>query len=581
MPTVLSDDRMKWWRESRFGLFIHWGIYSLLGRGEWVMYNERVPVREYEKLAGQFNPVKFNAEEWVKLAAEAGMKYIVITAKHHDGFSMFKSEVSSFNIVDATPFKRDIMAELAEACRQAGIKLCFYYSHVREWRHPQAQSLEASDWNHFGNYGNFWDYPDECRKNLQCYIDEFDKPQLRELLTQYGPVGGIWFDTPSLIRPEQARDLVAFVKQLQPDCLVNSRVGEHVEVDYYNFGDCEIPAHGGGVDWETPMTICDYWGYNALPGNQYRQTKDIVRHLTEIASLGGNYLLNVGPDALGVVPSEAQERLREVGTWLKRNGEAVYGTRGSPFAVRPSWGRITAGDHRLYLHLYDWRPELVLTGLKADLRIVKAYLLADPARSIDWALTPCRIPGYNRLTVKLPGTAPDANNSVLALETAGEIGTELQLLEDAAGEIILPASMATLESKKGVPEIKVGFNGVTKDWLREDDWLSWQFLLETAGDFAVELTLKKGFYGLWDWGKSFELELEFDGRSVIAMNIVNDIQGDPHQEKTLTMGMLKLTEHGSHRLALKAHRITPFNRQGVTAFALRLIPALKPDNHLT
>ena len=195
---------LEWFRQARFGMFIHWGIFSLLEAGEWVMYQRQIPVKEYEKLAERFNPVAFDADEWVSIAKRAGMKYIVITAKHHDGFSMFKTDVSGFNVVDATPFGRDPMRELCEACRRQGLRLGFYYSHVREWRHPMAQSFEVQGRpDRLGNYGNFWDYPNENFKNLQKYIDEFDLPQLRELLTQYGDILTIWFDTPSMISPAQ------------------------------------------------------------------------------------------------------------------------------------------------------------------------------------------------------------------------------------------------------------------------------------------------------------------------------------------------------------------------------------------
>ena len=282
-----NNQKMSWWRESRFGMFIHWGLYSVMAKGEWVMYIDRIPVKEYEKLAGEFNPEQFDAQEWVKLAKATGMKYIVFTTKHHDGFSMFQTKVDSYNIVDGTPFKRDVVSELAKACEEHGIRLCFYYSHVREWHHPHAQSLEMISPAMYGNFGNFWDYTDENKKNLQVYIDEFDMPQLKELLTQYGPVGIIWFDTSSLIRPDQAQELIDWVRSLQPDCLVNSRVGHGADFDYYSLGDDQVPDFNKGVDFETPMTICDFWGYNTMPGNRYRDVLEMIRQLVDIVSLGG------------------------------------------------------------------------------------------------------------------------------------------------------------------------------------------------------------------------------------------------------------------------------------------------------
>ncbi|MDR1905046.1 MAG: alpha-L-fucosidase, partial [Treponema sp.] len=351
------------WQEMKFGLFIHWGIYSLLERGEWVMYSERIPVAEYEKLAGRFNPVNYNPREWVRIARDAGMRYIVITAKHHDGFSMFKTGVSPFNITDAAPYKRDVMAELAEACREGGIKLGFYYSHVREWRHPMAQSFELQgDTNKVGNYGNFWDYPEECRKNLQVYIDEFDIPQIKELLTQYGDILTIWFDTPSLIRPDQAAALRDTVYELQPACLVNSRLCDYLETDYRSSGDNEIPAVPSNEPWETCMTMGHAWGYTT--DGYFGEAREMIRSLADVVSKGGNLLLNVGPSPLGEIPQGAQAELAKLGAWFRKNGEAIYGTSPSPFKQQPSWGKVTRKGNTLYLFIYDQsRKDIGLSGL--------------------------------------------------------------------------------------------------------------------------------------------------------------------------------------------------------------------------
>ncbi len=227
------EKRLQWWRDARFGMFIHWGLYAvpagewkgkqIPGIGEWIMNRARIPVDEYEQLATQFNPVNFNAEEWVRVAKDAGMKYITITAKHHDGFAMFGSKASRYNIVDATPFHRDPLKELAAACQKAGIKLCFYYSQTQDWHEPDAD-------------GNTWDFPDESKKDFAKYLKEKAIPQVRELLTNYGPIGMIWFDTPRKITKEQSEELAALVHQLQPQCLVNGRVG-HNAGDYDSAGD--------------------------------------------------------------------------------------------------------------------------------------------------------------------------------------------------------------------------------------------------------------------------------------------------------------------------------------------------------
>jgi alpha-L-fucosidase len=563
-----NSEKKAWWSESRFGMFIHWGIYSLKAKGEWVMYQDRIPVKEYEKLAGEFNPVLFDAEEWVLLAKNAGMKYIVITAKHHDGFSMFKTEVSPYNIVDGTPFGRDVMDELALACRKHGLRLCFYYSHVREWRHPHAQSLEASSPSRYGNYGNFWDYPEECKKNLQIYLDEFDKPQLRELLTQYGPIGIIWFDTPSLIRPDQAQEMIDLVRELQPDCLINSRVGDSVDSDYFSLGDCEIPGFGTGVDWETPMTICDAWGYNDKPDNRYRDVRELVHQLVDIASLGGNYLLNVGPDSLGVIPGEAQERLKGLGEWMKTNSESIYASKASPFPIKPSWGRITAKDDRLYLHVYEWNEVIALTGIKSKIAAVK--LLADPGRSIKWSQEPCGMLGYDRLVIHLPGDAPDDNASVLMVQFEDKMQVETRIIEDDSGCIEFPACLSSIHSSDECPRMTVNITGIVKNWSSTSDWLSWEFLCAHPGEYDVMVSLSSNFWGLWDFGHKIDIEC---GENVNHLLIEDTgVPTTGYQQRTYSAGTVSVDSEGQHRISIKATSLSCTNGQGFQLSSVRLQP---------
>ncbi|HEV7214974.1 MAG TPA: alpha-L-fucosidase, partial [Chloroflexota bacterium] len=253
-----NDPRLKWFRDAKFGLFIHWGLYALpagtwkgqpiAGIGEWIMKRAQIPVTEYEQLAKQFNPVKFNAAEWVALAKAAGQQYIVITSKHHDGFAMYHSQVSDYNIFDATPFKRDPLKELADECGKQGVKLGFYYSQTQDWRHPNGD-------------GNDWDYVEE-QKDFDGYVQQYVKAQVRELLTGYGPVCLIWFDTPKRMTVEQSHELADLVHELQPDCLVSGRIGNAVG-DYAEAGDNRIPAGAVHEDWETPATLNDTWGFKS------------------------------------------------------------------------------------------------------------------------------------------------------------------------------------------------------------------------------------------------------------------------------------------------------------------------------
>ncbi|HEX9816769.1 MAG TPA: alpha-L-fucosidase [Candidatus Thermoplasmatota archaeon] len=325
--------RLEWFRHDKFGLFIHWGLYAIPagswkgerspGIGEWVMHRMKVPVAEYEQLAKQFNPVQFDADAWAQLAADAGMKYVVITSKHHDGFALFKSSVSSFNVVDATPFGRDVIKELSEACARRGLRFGVYYS-------------QSQDWHERGGAGNDWDFPSNDVKDkdgsFDAYLQGKVEPQLREILGNYGPMCLIWFDTPQLMRDEhqhrRGQRLTDIVRTMQPACLIDGRLGK--AGDYMSTGDNAIPPKASDEAWEVPATINQTWGYRTDDHN-WKSPAEMVFKLVDVVSKGGNYLLNVGPTAEGIIPQPSQDNLRAVGEWLKVNSEAIYGADRSPF----------------------------------------------------------------------------------------------------------------------------------------------------------------------------------------------------------------------------------------------------------
>jgi alpha-L-fucosidase len=427
-----QDQKMKWFREAKFGLFIHWGLYAvpagtwkgkqIPGIGEWIMNRAKIPVKEYEQLAGQFNPVKFKAEQWVQLAEDAGMKYIVITSKHHDGFAMFGSKVSKYNIVDATPFNRDPLKELAAACARHGIRFGFYYSQSQDWHEP-------------GGAGNTWDFPSDAEKSKSGTYDEYlrqkAEPQVRELLTGYGPVCLIWFDTARMMDVNgRAQRFLDIVHTLQPACLVDGRLG--TKGDYRSMGDNRIPNEVVHEDWEVPATLNNTWGYKSYDNN-WKSPEDLTFKLVDIVSKGGNYLLNVGPTAEGVIPQPSQDNLRTVGRWLKVNGEAIYGAgptpfgeelgtpdptrkdrRGNPaFKAATDW-RCTTKPGRLYIHLFKW-PTGSFELPPIQQKVTGAYLLADPHKK---ALTVKQEGG--RWSIALPQTAPDKTDSVLVLKITAQ-----------------------------------------------------------------------------------------------------------------------------------------------------------------
>lgn len=314
----------EWFKEAQFGMMIHWGLYSLIagewqGRrmpyiGEWAQQYFRIPNAEYGKLAEIFNPIYFNAEEWVKLAKEAGMQYMVFTSKHHDGFAMYHSKVSKYNIVDATPFKRDVVGELAEACYTHGLKFGLYYSQDLDWNHPDGGGyLTGKTWcDNSAWWTNNWDFPDKDAKDYSRCFEEKIKPQVQEILTGYGDLCLIWFDVPFTISPAQTDELYRFVKHYQPDCLINSRIGNGYG-DYTSAGDNEIPDDDkGDMLFETPATLNDTWGYKSFDNN-WKSAEEILRIKNHLKERGANYLLNVGPDYLGRIPAPSVDILREVG----------------------------------------------------------------------------------------------------------------------------------------------------------------------------------------------------------------------------------------------------------------------------
>jgi alpha-L-fucosidase len=458
-----ETDPMAWWREARFGLFIHWGLYAIPAGewngvttyAEWIRTNAQIPLEIYDQFVNQFNPVKFDAEAWVRMAKGAGMKYIVITSKHHDGFCLFDSKYTDFDVM-STPFQRDIMRELADAAHAAGIQICWYHS-IMDWHHPDY--LPRRDWevNRSSEGADF--------ERFVIYL----KNQLEELVNNYGDIGVLWFDGEweETWTPDRGWEIYRYLKAMDPDLIINNRVGKgRAGMSGYtqkgefagDFGtpEQEIPATGWpGVDWETCMTMNDHWGWNKYDHN-WKSCEDLLRKLADIASKGGNFLLNVGPRPDGTFPDEAVERLSAMGAWMEKNGESITGTQASPFPSLP-WGRCTQkavpDGSRLYLHVFEWPAsgQLRIPGISNNAS--SAYLLSAPESELN-------VTRYgDALIISVPQNAPDSVNTVVVLDLKGKPDIHVPPRIEADTPVFIDSLDIRLTSDRENIEIRYTLDG--------------------------------------------------------------------------------------------------------------------------
>jgi alpha-L-fucosidase len=489
------EERMQWWREAKFGMFVHWGLYSK-PEGEWkgkvvngyaehLMRKEKISRAAYLELAHEFNPLKFNAEEWILNAKKAGMHYFIVTAKHHDGFALFDSGVSDFDIIDQTPFKRDAMAELAAAAKKYGMKFGFYYSHAFDWEHPDAP---GNDWEYKNPGGdqliggaNWFDNHPEWLPKAVKYVDQKVIPQIKELINKYHP-DILWFDTPHKLPLSENLRILQAIRETDPNIVVNGRLARSASGnfgDYQNTGDRPAELRTVDGDWEAIPTTNESYGYSKHD-NSHKPAKFFIRLLANAASRGGNILLNIGPKGDGSFDQKDSRILDSIGVWLQQNAAAVFGTERSTLPI-PGWGVATQKDRTVYLHVFDWPKDgkLLFGGLKTEVR--SAYLLADDAKK---KLNVKRL-NSSDVRIDVPELSPDDSDAVVVLELNAPVKAEGPRLLSSQNTNRLLSFDALLHGKA------FGFGDGKTDRYFVDGWkaatqfFSWDFKTLQASKYKV------------------------------------------------------------------------------------------------
>jgi alpha-L-fucosidase len=584
---------LDWWKNAKFGMFMHWGISAHAGGywngvehpglSEWIQSQAKIPHREYAaQLCPNFNPQSFNAQKIIGLAKSAGMKYFVVTAKHHDGFAMYDSKYSDFTITKATPFHRDPLKELADACKDQDIKFCIYYSQELDWEHP-----------HGG--GNNWDKPSE-EKDFGIYFEEKCKPQVRELLTNYGDIGLIWFDMGSGFSSDYALELKTLVKNLQPSCLVNARIGAGYG-DYGNLGDNQVPYAPLEGGWECPATMNNNWGYK-INDDHWKSSSDIIRVLSDLSSKEVNYLLNIGPDQNGEVPQSSVKILNDISNWMQKNHPSIYSTKSLMLPQEYSWGRLSTKENFLYLTFYEQVEQpFVFNGLINVVKQVKC--LSQPSTDISFEQQ--HLQGdITQLKIDTSSALKDEEVSVFEIECDADIKISRDLFPDSHGELRLTAfaanyhdeysgerksrqnsdyiNIAAIEAEK-VNECDLhkdfmcGISGTTINWFHEEDWLSWSFHSLETKDYEAKLISISPKYK--KWSGDHHIEISIDGhkqRHDIKKNAQLQTPGQMHYEVIQSdIGRFKL-EKGNHNMELRTISINENSENGLCLQAVILMP---------
>jgi alpha-L-fucosidase len=552
---------MAWYREAKFGMFVHWGVYSALGgywqgkkvdsMGEWIMCMGKIPIHDYLQFAKtSFNPVKFNANTWADIIQDAGMKYLVVTAKHHDGFAMYNSKASPNNIVAETPYGRDPLKDLVKACGDRNIQLGFYYSQSLDWINGGAITTHP------------WD-PSMANLDQDYYVETIVLPQLKELLTQYQPAPKVlWWDWGSLLKGHNNNATIYNeVRELDPSVILNSRLqGMPSDFEVKESG---IPFHaptdrGAKKDWETCMTLNGTWGYRSDDTN-WKSTETLLRMLCDVNSKGGNFLLNIGPDGLGQIPDACVERLKAMGGWIKKNGEAIYGSESGPFANSFTWGRVGKKGGVYNLFVWQWpsngRIDVPLSGT-----VQSVSILGYPGLTVSTKSNPVGI------EVALPAKKPDESIVTIALHFNGEPTVLPYVIQpDTEGTIVLTASECDLTASD-TQSTSLTFDEprLLRDWRKANFGAFWTANIPREGNYAVTAIYANDRSKA---GSPFKIMI---GSAVLE----GTTQPSAHGEKVqpFDLGMIKVTQKGPLKVMIQPTSIARDTFMTLQEIRLKPVP---------
>lgn len=539
--------RMQWWKDAKYGMFIHFGLYSILGGeyngqvtpkiAEWIQNTLKIPLVEYKKLMQQFDPTAFNADDWVRTAKEAGMKYIVVTSKHHEGFALFDSKVSDYNVMN-TPFKRDIIKELKEACHKQGLKFGLYYSHLIDWENPNDYIGDGK----LRERMNTVDF-DPNKMDRSKYLKEKSFPQLKELLTNYGDIDILWFDMGKGLNNDEIRQFVKIAKELQPNIIISSRIGDEVAptsinkdmyFDFFTPSDNYFTGDQLAIPFEMAGTTNTSWGYRK-DDHEWRKPNFILSSLIASASRNGNYILNVGPMPNGLMPEEPVKNLKIAGQWLKENGESVYSTTPSPFPWNYNWGYVTQKPNNIYLNIFNWpeNNEIELNGILS--KVDKIHVLGS-STNIDFKQE------ERFLTINLTGVEKKEIATPLVVE-----------YKDAVLKIDHTISQGVHND--------IRLDRITSTYLKDESLSSWEFKVNTPGKFKIKIiSNEKGNHAKPEWTGSEQVGSVQVAGKIIPVVLKRDSEKvNPtlffYKEITSNAGEIEFLKKGTYTLQLKGFKI--------------------------